>query len=203
MKNYLKKIKMGSLVFSLLCLAFGICLIACPNVAKLTFVCIFGGLICLYGIIQMINYFVYGYEPFGFVYGGLNFTFGILIMSCSKVLASPAVFGMIFGFVFVFNAILKIQMSFDYHRYGSKTWWVEMLFGLIMLVLGIVVLCNPFANEKYLLIFLGVSLIVESVAQIINTIVITYKVSKVKHTIRDMFKKVDDDKNIIDITEEK
>ena len=202
MKTFFKKIKITSLLFSLLCLAFGIILIACPDVAKITMVDLFGGLIALYGVIQIINYFVYGYERFGFVLGALNLTCGILIISCSETLSSPAIFGVVFGFAFILNAFVKIQTSLDYHRYGATNWWMETLFGIIMLALGIVVLCDPFANEKYLLIFLGITLIIESVSQIINTIIITRKISHIKHTLRELFAKQIEKANAIDITEQ-
>ncbi len=200
MKEFIKKFKITSLLLSIAYLVFGIVLIAWPNGAKLTIIYILSSLIVVHGVINVVNYFLYGYEPFGFMSGVLNVTFGLLLLGNADLLAGSAVFALTFGFVFIFRALGKIQNSFDYRRFGVKTWWLNMLFGVIMLILGVVVLAYPFASEKYLLIFLGAGIIVDSVMQIVSMCIITNKVKKIKHTLKGVFKgQVEED--VIDVTD--
>ncbi len=200
MKEFFKKLKITSMLISLAYLVFGIALIVWPNGAKLTILYVLSSLILIHGVINIVNYFLYGYEPFGFMSGVLNVTFGLLMLFNAGLLASSAIFALTFGFVFIFRALGKIQNSFDYRRFGVKTWWINLLFGLIMLVLGVVVLAYPFASEKYLLIFLGASIIVDSIMQIISMCIITNKAKKIKHTLKDVLKGQTEE-NVIDVTD--
>ena len=201
MKEFIKRTKITSIVFCLLYLMFGISLIVWPNTTKLTIVILLGSLLILHGIINIVNYFLYGYEPFGFTTGIINIAMGILICCCANALSSPTVFALIFGFTFIFNALGRLQNSFDYRRFGSKTWWLDSIFALIILALGITIVTNPFASEKYLLIFLGISIICDSITHLITICVLSGKIKKVKHTISDLFKREISPENVIDITD--
>lgn len=201
MKEFLKHTKITSIVFCLLYLMFGISLIVWPETTKLTIIILLGSILILHGIINIVNYFIYGYEPFGFTTGVINIAMGILICACSNTLSSPIIFSLIFGFTFIFNALGRLQNSFDYRRLGSKTWWLDSIFALIILALGITVICNPFSSEKYLLIFLGASIICDSITHLITICVISSKIRKVKHTLKDLFKREINPENVIDITD--
>lgn len=201
MKEFFKRTKITSIIFCLLYLMFGISLIVWPDTTKLTIIILLGSILILHGIINIVNYFIYGYEPFGFITGVINIAMGILICSCSNALASPTIFALIFGFTFIFNALGRLQNSFDYRRLGSKTWWLDSIFALIILALGITIICNPFASEKYLLLFLGISIICDSITHLITICVVSSKIKKVKHTISDLFKKEILNENVIDITD--
>lgn len=185
-KEYFKKVKLTSVILCLLYFFFGLSLIIWPNATKITIISLLGGIIVLYGIISIVNYFLYGYEPFGFVCGFMQISVGILILSFAKVLANAQILAFIFGFIFIINSIFKMQSSFDYRRLGSKTWWIEMLFGVVMFILGIVILCNPFVSEKWLLLFLGIAIIIDSIFQLVSIFVVAIKARKIKHTLRDV-----------------
>lgn len=203
MKEYFKRVQISSIITSLLYLFLGISLIAWPNATKLTFIYILGSIIVLQGLISIINYFVYGYECFGVVNGMLKLTFGILILASANTFANSTFFVVMFGFIFIVNSIFKLQNSFDYRRLGSKTWWLASVFALVMLILGIVVLCNPFTAEKYLLLFLGICIILDSISQLITIFLVSNRARKIKHSIREFFKKELDESQVIDITDEK
>ena len=200
MKNYFKNVKITSLILCLFYMFFGVSLIVWPNATKFTIISLVGALVAAHGIMSIVNYFVYGYEPFGFMTGCLNLTVGILCMITASTLANSGIFSLIFAILFIFSGLGKVQTSFDYRRLGSKYWWINSIFGTIVFVLGIVLLCNPFGSEKYLLIFLGVGVIIDSIAQIISIFVTAHRIKKIKHKVRDLFKKTDD--NVIDMTDE-
>lgn len=200
MKEFFKKFKITSLALSLFYLIFGILLIAWPEFTKLAIFYVLASIILVHGVVSIVNYFLYGYEPFGFMSGVLNVTFGILLLSTAKAFASSALFAVTFGFVFVFRALGKMQNSFDYRRFGVKTWWINCIFSIIMLILGITVLIYPFASEKYLFIFLGVSVIIDSIMQIVTLFVISKRAKKVKHTMHGILHGEEDEK-VIDVTD--
>lgn len=72
-----KKLKVQSVVVSLLYLVLGICLLAVPDAAKRT-VCYFAGaMLIVSGLVQIINYFLYSVVRFGFLWGIIDVFAGI------------------------------------------------------------------------------------------------------------------------------
>ena len=75
-----KKLKVQSVVVSLLYLVLGICLLAVPDAAKRT-VCYFAGaMLIVSGLVQIINYFLYSVVRFGFLWGIIDVFAGIFIV---------------------------------------------------------------------------------------------------------------------------
>jgi uncharacterized membrane protein HdeD (DUF308 family) len=50
----------------------------------------------------------------------------------------------------------------------DKGWWVSLIVSLVAIALGIVVLCNPFTSRAALMIFIGISLIVDAVCDLVS-----------------------------------
>ena len=200
MKEKFKNFKLTSAIFSVFCMIFGILLIIFPEITKLTLLYVFGAGIIILGIIEIINYFVYGYEPFGFWFGIFDFIFGLLIISSARILTELNVLAFLFGTVFIFSALIKIQRSLTYKKFGAKNWWVETVFGAIFLLLGMIIIINPF-SENVLNIFLGSCIIINGIMDIITLILITNKIKQIKHKLKDLVRPVEIDIDDYDIEE--
>lgn len=192
MKEYFNNLKITSIIFGLIYLFFGLSLIIWQETAKVTMLVLFGVAIIVFGVMCIVNYFIYGFEPFGFFVGVINIVLGALTIVYAGDLSNAGVFAGVFAFVFMLSAIFKLQNSFVYRRFGVKNWWIETVFGVIMLVLSIVIICNPFA-ESVLFTFLGVGIIADAIMQIIATFVIANKIKKIKHSFRELFTTKNDD----------
>lgn len=196
MKEYVKKLKFTSFLLGAGLIVLGICLIIWPKTSELATLYIIGALLMLAGVFAIIEYFLYGYEPFGFLSGAMYIGLGILICICAQSLTSASVFGFIVGLSFVINSLFEIQNSFDYRRFGAKLWWLATLFSVIELALGIVILVNPFVGENALLMFLGAVFIYEGITMIIKTSMISSSLKKIKHKFSDLFKVEDVSENV-------
>ena len=87
-----KKLKVQSVVVSLLYLVLGICLLAVPDAAKRT-VCYFAGaMLIVSGLVQIINYFLYSVVRFGFLWGIIDVFAGIFIVSSADIFAQTEIF---------------------------------------------------------------------------------------------------------------
>ena len=197
MKKTFKNLKITTAIYSILYLILGIMLIAFPTTAKLTIFYILGLCLVVYGIVDIVNYFIYGFEFFGFWTGCFNILIGIVVLSSARFLATTSVFAFVFGVVFLINALIKLQKSFDYRRAGSKTWWIDAVWSVVILILGIVILANPFVSDRFLTIFIGICAVIDALSQIISLIVVTSKLKKKKHKFSDLVKP-----EIIDIDED-
>jgi len=69
MKEFFKRIKIVSLLDATLAVVFGFLMIFCTDFTKETIVALFASLILVVGVVRVVNYFLYGIEPFGFIFG--------------------------------------------------------------------------------------------------------------------------------------
>lgn len=196
MREFFKQIKTLSLLEAVFSIVFGGLMIGCQTFTKATIVYLFASLFVVIGIVRAINYFLYGIEPFGLIFGVTDIALGITIMSSANAIVSSNAIGIIFGIILMLKSLFAIQESFDLRRIGSKYWWLDALMALLVFGFSISVICNP-ASERVLFILLGVALILDGVMEIIDVFVVSAKVKKTKKTISDWLKK--DDDNVIDI----
>ncbi len=200
MKEKFKNFKLTSAIFSIFCIIFGILLIIFPEITKLTLLYVFGAGIIILGIIEIVNYFIYGYELFGFWFGIFDFIFGLLLISSVRILTELNILAFLFGTVFIFSALIKIQRSLNYKKFGAKNWWVETIFGTIFLLLGMIIIINPF-SETILNIFLGSCIIINGIMDLITLIMVTNKLKQIRHKLKDLVRPVEIDIDDYDIEE--
>lgn len=188
MKEYLKKVKLTSLILAVASIVFGICLLIWPKTSELVALYVISVALMLMGIASVIEFFLYGYESFGFVSGAIYILFGIVISISARAITQGAVFGFIVGLALLIMSLMDISNSWEYRRLGAKNWWLATLLSVIELILGIVILVNPFIGESAFFIFLGAVFIYEGVATIIKVCAVSSKVRKLRHKIKDIFK---------------
>lgn len=186
MSNYFKQIKIASLVEALCAIIFGILFIACPDFTKQTIIYFFSILLIVMGLSQIFNYFGYGIEPLGFIKGIVNITLGIVFFANTNVLVDANIFAFVFGVIYVVKGLFSMQWSFDCRRLGAKYWWLDTILSLLVFVLGIILIVNP-ATENILMIVLGITIILEGILQLVDTIVVSSKIKKVKKSLKSLF----------------
>lgn len=176
-------------------IVLGICLICVPTATLLTVCYVFGGFILFFGICSIINYFLYGTEPFGFLNGICEIAIGSLVMAFAPQITSPQVFAIFAGIILFFSGLFRIQNSMDYRRFGAKYWWLYMIYGILIFVFSIVLMAYPFTVQRVALIFLGVVLLVDGIMKLISMFVVKDKLKKFRE-------RKDEDVIIIDKNED-
>ena len=68
----------------------------------------------------------------------------------------------------VVNSVIKLQYAFSLKSLSDKPWAGAMIMALITLALGIVFVFNPFRGATFLMQFLGVSITVYAIIDLIN-----------------------------------
>ena len=168
MNNILKNIKKSFIITSLLYILFGIILIVFPEDIGRLICYLFGGIIMIFGIINIINYISKeAYQPFN----NYSLVTGLICAAVSIIFFAKAdfiisIFPFIFGVIIIINSIIKVQQAFDMKRIGYAKWWWVLVFAAVSLVLGIIVVVNPFAAAKTLIIFVGVVFIIDGIADL-------------------------------------
>ena len=155
------KLRKNPVLLSVLMLAFGVILVAKPGLTLQVVVRLLGIGLLVGGAIVLWGYFN-GKDEEKVSY--LNLFGGLLAAAAGfVVLVRPSIivnlFPTIMGIIAVLNGVLNLTKSLDLKKNGLLNWQPPCILALITVVLGIIVLLNPFSTMKVLIMAVGVMLI--------------------------------------------
>ena len=105
-----------------------------------------GAVLCVWGIIRIIKYFMARAESafgsFGLVQGGAMLGFGIFFLANPDFFVS--IIDTALAIILLVMAVIKVQYAFDFLKLNSSRWWIQLLGAVVMAVLGILALTKPF-----------------------------------------------------------
>jgi uncharacterized membrane protein HdeD (DUF308 family) len=165
MREHIKKAKRIYVVFSVLCLALGICLMIWPQISLLTLCCLVGALVAVSGLVRVVGYFrrdIFGIPMYsGLAVGLIDLVLGILLLVRPELAAE--ILPLIVGVLILFDGMFKLQIALDLRRGGLPGWIAELVLALLSGVCGVLLILNPFAGALALMILMGVSLTVDGI----------------------------------------
>ena len=129
-----------------------------------------------YGIIYFTKDTLQGFLQMDLVIGIVCLAFGVFILLNPTFLATVLPFAM--GIILLLGAVVKIQSSWNMRRLKFKKWYLVLICALVIIALGIVLLCNPFQEEKFMIFYIGACLILDGLTNMISLICIQVKVKK-------------------------
>lgn len=194
LKKGLSKVKWDFIITSVLMIAVGILCAVLPTDSANVLCYIFGGMLIISGTVIMTRYFM------------LNMMLGgyLLIVSITMVLggifcivypqAVQGILTVLFGLFIVIDSINSLSDSIVCAKAKVNGWWILFVLSLITAALGIAVMFSTFET---VMIFAGVSLILEGVKNIVITITFNHKIKTAKKQVQKRIAELDDD--IIDI----
>ena len=77
----------------------------------------------------------------------------------------------IYGVVVFLTGLGKVQLTADMLRRKSKKWFLAIISAVISIACAAVILNNPFTSTAVLWMFTGITLIVESVIDLVTLII--------------------------------
>ena len=120
---------------------------------------------------------------FSLVYGVLFTVLGIflLVQPDTVLTVLPAVFG-----VFVLlDSLGRIQNALELRRAGLVRWWGMLFFALLSVVLGVLILINPFAALTTTVRVIGAVLLIESVLGLACALYTSLVLRELEKAVRD------------------
>lgn len=194
MKNVVKQIKWQSVIRALLLIVMGIALIVKKDFAMLTICTIVGIMLIVGGVASIITYMVGTRRVFGageLVLGIIELALGIFITV--RPTAVTSFLGLLFAAILILHGIGNIVETRLGKRYGDERWLVSGCLGLVSVMLGFLILWNPFSSATILIIIVGVALIYAGVVDLL----VLFRVRKFSRTYQSYLD--DEDDNIIDM----
>lgn len=194
MNKYLNEFKNNFIFVSIAFFVLGILLVVFPEISGLVISYICATALTVIGIIHIADYFRKKngeiFYNFTLARGIIEVVIGIFIFIQPKVFLS--IFPIVLGIIVLIDGVIKVQNAINLKRCGNSTWWSVLALAVIGIILGALMIINPFTSTKVLFIFLGIALIVSAVSDI-------YTVIKISNRIKDIKKNIDDKANAIDV----
>ena len=170
--SMVKKLKWNLILMSLLYVGLGIFLVMKPGTA-LNIVCYaLGGVVLACAAVQLIRYFVVERGVFQsqltLISGLVCLALGVFLLLRSDIVVS--ILPIVFGLFVIFDAIGRVQNALDLRRCGYDSWKGFLLLPVLSVVLGVILIANPFGAMETLVMAIGVILIVEGAINLLSAL---------------------------------
>lgn len=168
MSDFLKGLKANYTVSAGLCTLLGLVLLIWPGTTMRIVCTLLGGMLLIYGLLQIVLWLIsrertmisQGMMVFGIVLAVIGIW--ILMQPEMIIMAVPVIVGVLIVIHGIHNIVQAIALKKDdYDR-----WWLAFLFGALTVVLGGILVYNPFEVAETVVRFIGIFLIYDGVSDI-------------------------------------
>ncbi len=169
------KVGMSSLLSSLVEIIVGILLLVNPIGFTSGILIAFGIVLCIMGLAKIVRYFRTDPEEAAHE-GNLAVGIGCILaglvcaLKTQWIIVTFPMITMVYGIVSLLSGISKLQISIDLVRQKRKYWFVALISSILTLICSVFIIANPFASTAALWMFIGITLIVEAVVDLITYI---------------------------------
>lgn len=166
----MKNLKWNLILMSLLYIGLGIFLLLGPGMA-LNIVCYaLGGVVLACAAVQLVRYFTAERELFQsqltLIFGLVCLGLGVFLLIRSDIVVR--ILPVVFGLFVLFDSLGRVQNALELRRCGYSNWKVFLALALLSVVLGVVMILNPFATMELLVMAIGVILVVEGAINLLG-----------------------------------
>ena len=183
-----RHLKASMFVMQLVYLALGLALVFAPDMSARVLCYACGAALLAVGLLAVWRFAAARQERllfawFSLVYGVLFTVLGIflLVQPDTVLTVLPAVFG-----VFVLlDSLGRIQNALELRRAGLVRWWGMLFFALLSVVLGVLILINPFATLTTTVRVIGAVLLIESVLGLACALYTSLVLRELEKAVRD------------------
>ncbi len=180
MEVRIRKMNITSIIFSIIFILIGSFLLARPEDAIHLVSYALGIILIVWGVISVITFFTdkesQNYLDFGFIVGVFVLIFGIIILVKPDTIAS--IIPLLLGIWMLINGVTKLSYSLTLNN--NKSALSSIIISLIIVLLGILLIINPFQGAKKIVQILGISILVYSLLDLIECFLIKRVMKKVK-----------------------
>ena len=167
MKTILHEQRMSSIAAALVTILLGVILIWWPD-RSVNFLCMLLGVsIFITGIIYILGWLARRKEgvPAFFVLPGVILcALGVWLMTSPTSVIKLIQY--IFGAILIFHGAVDLQGAVSLMRRRWGRWWVDLLLALLTILLGVLVLLNPFGTFAALVMLIGAALVFDGVSDL-------------------------------------
>ena len=188
MRELFKKTAMSIILSSIVAFIIGLIMVVAPGISLRTIGIVVGIYIIVHGVALIALPFMSRiiYNPFfGIMSGLLSIILGIILLAMPNILST--IFAIALGIWIILSSVDIISMAIV-SRKEYSSWGLLLLLGIIDLVCGVIILFNPFASSISIVVLGGIIIMVHSIINIADMIVIKKNVKDIAKAIESSFK---------------
>ena len=179
----LKELKWEAILTGVLYILLGIVALVIPETMQKTLGYLIGIVLIVAGLISIICYLLRdareNYYHNEFVFGILGIVLGAVVLYKVEIVISLIPF--ILGVLVLCSGCSKLQDAIDLKRLDYGSWLGLLIVAAINIILGVVLIYNPFKAAILLFRVLGVVLILSGAGDCFSTIYFARKLRRFKH----------------------
>ena len=179
----IKKLFVSSIISSVVLLVVGFFLVLRPASTLSLISYVLGGILVIIGTTSLVNYYKdkKSVSTFELIYGAISLIAGLVLILNPKALASLIPF--VLGVWIVISSLKKLKYIWDINDSKNKSWTTSLVITIIMLVLGIILIFNPFEGAVAITRMIGVFVIIYAILDITQSSIIKKNVKEIKKVI--------------------
>ena len=170
----ISKFNTTSLIFTLFEGLFGILLLIKPKSFTTMILKFFGILFLIIGIIYFVGYLKNrtNYSAVTPIAMTVLFILGIVLtFGTNFIFGLVSLVAIIYGAIMIVYGIFKAQYYFQCKKANAKISAIALASAIVSVILGVIVLFNPFGTQMAILRAVGITLVVQAVVDVIDMIV--------------------------------
>ena len=159
----IKKMKTSSIIAALLCMVIGIVMIIYPG-RSLDVICqAFGAVLIVGGMVCIIFFLkdVHSIANVITLIGGVIFA-AVGIWIFTKPQGLQAIIPFIAGIIIVINGIFNCAQTVELGKAKFGKWWVSLILSALTIVLGVLLVINPFGAAQAIARIIGVFMVYDA-----------------------------------------
>ena len=195
----LKEMKWEAILTGILYILLGIVALVIPETMQKILGYLIGIVLIVAGLVSMVCYLLRdareNYYHNEFVFGLVGIVLGAAVLYKVEVIISLIPF--ILGILVLFSGCSKLQDAIDLKRLGYGSWIGMLVVAAINIILGIVLICNPFKAAVILFRVLGIGLILSGASDCFSTVYFARKLRRFKQeaeAVDSSFEEIDPEK---------
>lgn len=181
MLNHIKKCEQSMMAGTLITLILGIILAINPVGSIKLITAIIAFLFTAIAIFQIFEYIIMSkqekYMSFSLVLGIVCLVIGLYLFFNTGSLVKFIT--IIIGACVCIKSLFKIQFALNLKNISDK-WTYNLIVGIVSMIMGLILLFNPFESAALFLRIIGIILVIGSIAELIETGVVMHSLSDVK-----------------------
>ncbi len=158
------------LLLGLAAILLGLVLLIWPDIAATLVITVIGAICIVIGLFDIIRYFMLetrmALVSNALAFGLVWIAVGIAVI-CLKELLISLLF-LFCGLIVLAGGIVKIQSTLCFKRMAAAKWYLELISACVSVILGALILFNPFSSAVLLMRVIGIALVLEGGADLVS-----------------------------------
>jgi len=188
----IKKLFVSSMISSVILIIVGLFLVIRPESTLSLISYVLGGILVIIGTTSLVNYYKdkNSISTFELTYGILSLIAGLVIILNPKALVSLIPF--VLGVWILISSLMKLKYVWDLNDTKNKSWITSLIITILMLILGIILVFNPFSGAVAITRMIGIFVIIYAVLDMVQSSIIKKNVKKAVKKVKKIKKVIED-----------